>query len=333
MVSRVGHGDASLTSILSRQSASLRAEIERRSTELTTGLQRDIGVAVRGDFSALAAVEHSLARLKGHAANTTEAALFTDVMQAALGVISDGATDLGTNILRAVGPGSEIRLESVVMEAGRILSTTIAALNTRVSERAVFSGANAETTPLPGADAILTALETAVAGAVTVEDVQVAIAGWFNDPAGYDALYAGGAARAGLPIAAGETASLSVTALDPAIKDTLRALATAALLDRGLLADQPEARSQLMKSVSDDLLTGGEARAKLMARVGTVQAQIAAAQARNEAEKSALEITRAGIVAADPYDTAARLEDLRARLESLYLVTSRVSRLSLADYL
>ena len=70
-----------------------------------------------------------------------------------------------------------------------------------------------------------------------------------------------------------------------------------------------------------------------MARVGTVQAQIAAAQTRNTAEESALSITRAGIISADPYDAATRLEDLQTRIEALYLVTARVSRLSLADYL
>lgn len=333
MVSRVGHGDASLTSILSRQSASLRAGIERHTAELTTGLHRDIGAAVGGDFSALAAVEHSLARLKGHAAMTTEAALFTDAMQTALGVISDDAAELATNILRAVGPAGEASLESTAMEAGRAFTTAIAALNTRFSERALFSGVNAETAPLPGAEAILAALDGAVAGAATVADVQAAIDGWFAGPAGYDAVYAGGAARADMPIAVGETANLAVTALAPTIKDTLRALATAAMLDRGVLAGQPEAQSQLLKAAGEDLLAGGEGRAQLMARVGTVQAQIAAAQARNGAEKSALEIARAGIVTADPYDTATMLEDLQARLESLYLVTARVSRLTLADYL
>lgn len=333
MVSRVGHGDASLTTILSRQSAHLRAEIERRTTELTTGQHRDIGAAVGGDFSALAAVEHSLARLKGHAAATAETALSADAMQAALGVISDGAADLAANILRAVGPARETGVDAVATEAGRVFGTAVAALNTRFSERALFSGVNAGTVPLPGAEAMLSALETAAAGAATAADVQAAVAGWFAGPTGYDALYAGGPARTALPVAAGESAGLTVTALDPALKDMLRALATAALLDRGVLAGQPEARAQLMKAAGDDLATGSEARAQLTARVGTVQAQVAAAQARNAAETSALEIARAGITAADPYDTATMLEDLQTRLESLYLVTSRVSRLSLAEYL
>lgn len=333
MVIRVGTGDAALTSMLSRQSASMRAETARLTTEMTTGVSSDMGRAVGGDFSALAAVNHSLARIEGYKANTAEAGLFTDVMQNALGVLSDGANDLAGNILRGVGEASAINLGAVSIEAGRIFNTSIAALNTRFSERAIFSGVAAETTPLPDADTILTALEAAVVGAVTVSDIQTAIANWFDDPLGYQALYTGGAPRQGMDIAPGEVADLSVTALDPAIKETLRGLATVALVGRGLLAGDTLAQSTLAKAAGEDLMTNGEARAQLMARVGTVQAQIAGAEARNTAEASALSITKAGIVASDPYDAAMQLEDLQTRLQALYLVTARVSRLTLADYI
>jgi flagellar hook-associated protein 3 FlgL len=80
-------------------------------------------------------------------------------------------------------------------------------------------------------------------------------------------------------------------------------------------------------------MTSGDTRAQLMARVGTAQARISAATIRNGAEESALGLARAGIVSADPYDAAARLEDLQTRIEALYLITARVSRLSLADYI
>lgn len=335
MVGRVGNGDQALTTILSRQSAALRAEVTRHTTEMTTGRHTDMGAAVDGDFSALAAIDHSLARLKGYAANTSEAALFTDAMQTALGVIADGATELASNILRSADLVSATSMDAVATDAIRTFETSIAALNTRFSERALFSGVSAETQPLPDPGTILSAIEAAItsAGASTVGDVQSAIADWFDDPLGYQALYAGGGPRADVPVAAGETADLSVTARDPAIKDTLRGLATMALLGRGLMAGQVEARSDLAKAAGEDLLTGSESRSHLMARVGTVQAQIAAAQTRNTAEESALSITRAGIISADPYDAATRLEDLQTRIEALYLVTARVSRLSLADYL
>jgi flagellar hook-associated protein 3 FlgL len=70
-----------------------------------------------------------------------------------------------------------------------------------------------------------------------------------------------------------------------------------------------------------------------MGRVGTTQAQIVSAVTRNGAEESALEIARAGIVSADPYDAASRLEELQTRIEALYLITARVSRLSLSEYI
>ena len=78
------------------------------------------------------------------------------------------------------------------------------------------------------------------------------------------------------------------------------------------------------------ITTKGDVR---LTGVVSSQAQIDAAATRNTAEASALNIARAGIVTADPYDAATRLEDLQTRLQSLYLITSRLSRLSLTEYL
>jgi flagellar hook-associated protein 3 FlgL len=333
MIQRIGTGDMALTTLLSRQSSTLRAELNTRMAEISTGRHGDMGAAVGGDFSALAAIDHSLARLAGYKANTTEAGLFTDAMQSTLEVVSSSATELATTAVRSVALEATSGLGALTLEADRIFSTTVAALNTRFSERALFSGVNADVSPLPDAETILTALQAATATAVTVSDVMTAIDDWFMGATGYQAAYAGGAPRADVPIAPGETASLDVTALDPALRETLRDMAGIALLGRGLLAGQTAARAQLAKQAGEGLMTSGEARAQLMARVGTTQAQISAATTRNGAEQSALEIAQAGIVSADPYDAATRLEDLQTRIEALYLITARVSRLSLADYI
>ncbi len=63
-----------------------------RLSEITTGQHADMGAAVGGDFSALAAIDQSLARARGYAANTSEAGLFTDAMQSALQVVSGPRT-------------------------------------------------------------------------------------------------------------------------------------------------------------------------------------------------------------------------------------------------
>lgn len=324
---------AFLSAALARQGAGLRAELQRASTEMTTGKQADTGAAVRGDFYALGALDHTLARLRGFKAITSETALLAETMQTALGVIADGATDVGADLLRNTGLNVPAQLGAIVGDGRRQFDTAIAALNTRFAERAVFGGVVAETSPLPDAETILTALDAATAGAVTVTDVETAISDWFDDPAGYAALYAGGAARDPLPVAAGETVALDVTALDPALRDTLKGLAAVAMLDRGILAGQDEARAALAKAAGQQLISSGEARATLAARVGTAQARIEDAATRNAAEETALGIARVNLLEADPYDTAARLQDIQNRLDSLYVLTSRLSGLSLTEYL
>jgi flagellar hook-associated protein 3 FlgL len=209
----------------------------------------------------------------------------------------------------------------------------VAALNTRFSDRSVFSGVNSDAQALPDAAAILTALEAATAGAVTVTDVQTAIDTWFADPLGYAAAYGGGGPRTPVQVAPGETADLSITAMDPALTETLKGLATVALLGRGVLAGQPAAQEALAQGAGAALLSAGNARTDLMARIGTVQAHVAQAETRNTTEGSALAILRVGIVGADPFDAATKLQDLQTRLEALYLITARVSRLSLAEYI
>lgn len=333
MISRTGTGDMSMTTMLSRNSHTLRAELQTRLSEVASGLKADVSAAVGGDFSALAAMDHSLQRLKGYEANTTEAGLFLDVMQGALEVVASTATNLATDTIRVVGIDNRPDLGLLASNARQALDTTIAALNTKFADKAVFSGVQSDVSPVPDAEAILTALDVVTGGLTTVEDVKAAIDDWFMGAMGYEAAYSGGAPKSEASIAPGETADLSVTALDPALRASLRDMATLALLERGVLAGDEEARTELARSAGDGLISSSSPRAKLMASVGTTQAQIIAATTRNGAEEAALGIARAGIVTADPYDAATQLEALQTRLEALYLITARVSRLSLSEYI
>jgi flagellar hook-associated protein 3 FlgL len=333
MISRTGTGDMAMTTLLSRHSHTLRTELQTRLAEVSSGLKSDLTAAVGGDFSVLAAMDHSLQRLKGYAANTVEAGLLLDVAQNALEVVSSSATTLATDTLRTVGMTNQPDLGALANDARRVLDTAIAALNTRFTDKAVFAGVNTNTLPVPDAGTILSALQAATATATTVNDVMTAIDDWFMGSTGYEAAYAGGPSRPDAQIAPGETADLSVTALDPAIRASLRDMATLAMLDSGVLVGDPEAKADLARAAGEGLLSGGAPRSQLMARVGTTQAQIAAAATRNGAEETALGIARAGIVTADPYDAATRLEELQTRLEALYLITARVSRLSLSEYI
>lgn len=330
---RISVGDASLTNILARQGADLRGQVQRASQEVATGKHADLGQALRGDFSPLLAIDASLSRLAAFRATATDAAFHAAAQQSAITGLSQLASGISTQLLGARDVSTPAQISTLASDARGRLGSAIGLLNTQASGRAVFAGQATDTVPLGTADDMLAALEIAAAGATTAGQVAAAVATWFDDPLGYGAFYQGGAALTGAPVAPGERADLSTTAMDPAIRDTLAGLASAALLDRGILAGNTEERARLAATAGQSLTSSEEDRITLSARIGTVEAQIEAARTRNSAEETALGIVRSEIGSVDPYEAATRLENVRAQLESLYLVTARVSRLSLTEYI
>lgn len=332
-MTRVSLGDASLTNILARQGAELRAQVSRASQEVTTGRHVDLNRSLKGDLSPILAIDASLARLAAFGATTTDVATQAAAQQSALSGLSQLAAGITTTLLGSRDFPTPAQVSAVAADARGRLASAIGLLNTQASGRAVFSGTETGTVPLGSTDDLLAALETAALGATTAGQVAAAVNSWFTDPLGYGSFYRGGATLSPAAIAPGETVELATTALDPAIRDTLAGFAMATLIDRGALAGNPQERARLAQTAGQTLLTGEDARITLAARIGTSEGRIEAARTRNAAEETALGILRSEIGSVDPYEAATRLETARNQLESLYLVTARVSRLSLVEFL
>ena len=332
-MTRISVGDASLTNILARQGADLRAQVSRAAQEVTTGQHTDLARALRGDVAPLLAIDASLARLNAFKTSAADAALTTAAQQSALSGLSSLAQGITTTLLGSRDFPTPAQVNAAAADARGRLSSAMGLLNTETSGRTVFSGVATGTAPLGSSDALLSALETAAIGATTAGQVAAAITGWFADPLGYGAFYQGGTPLSPTPIAPGEAAELPTTAMDPALRDTLAGFAMAALIDRGMLAGNTQERARLAQTAGQTLLTGQDARIDLAARIGTVEGQVEAARTRNATEETALGILRSDIGSVDSYEAATRLETARAQLESLYLVTARVSRLSLVEFL
>jgi flagellar hook-associated protein 3 FlgL len=255
-------------------------------------------------------------------------------MQISLDMIGTQGADFANVLLAASSGNSAERVGSAAQEAVMRLNTVVAGLNTRFGDRTLFAGAAPNKPAMIGSEALLDLLQGVVAGATGFLDAETMLDDWFADPGGFEALaYLGGPAPSAVGIAAGETARLDVTAMDPAIRDMLKTLALPALITRGLLAGQPVAQAELAQRAGEQLMEGQSALADLRARLGTTEAQMGTAMTRNSAEASALEIARAELIGIDPFDTATRLEATQNRLETLYALTARMQRLHLVDYL
>ena len=330
-------GDLAQIYQLRRNNADLKSLANRLTGELTTGAKADTGAAVRGDFTALAGVERSLATLGSYATVTAEAGQFAAAQQVALGAIGAILSEAGPTLLSASTSSSPTMLSATTTDARQKFGTVVSALNTNTAGRYSFAGVATDTRPLASAEVMLTALTTATAGETTASGIIAALTAWFDAPAGaggfVDTAYGGGPPLAPFAIAAGETVEFGVTAADPAARDLLRGLALASLVADGALAGNDSARAALTRAAGELVMAASGQATTLAARVGSAEAAIEVAATRNTSETSALEIVRSGMTAADPYDTATALEAVQGQLETLYMLTARLSELKLTDYL
>ncbi len=332
-MSSLSVGDMAQSFNLTRSGAAMKASLQRLSNELVSGLTDDAAAHLSGDFGPLAGIQASLARLEGYKSVTTEAGLYAETMQTALGRIVEMSGDLSRVLLSGASPGAPAQIAALGAEAAQKFESAIGALNTRVGDRNLFSGQAATTTPLPSGAELLDTLQTVVAGATSAADVQTALDDWFSASAGYAATYKGDDGLVALPLAPGDVARLDITALDPAIRDTLKGLAMAALLDRGVLTDSPQGRSDLVRRSGEALLSAQTGMSATTARLGSAQAHIDQAAQQNSAESSALSIAASDLLAIDGYEVASQLQQTQVQLEILYTLTSRLSRLNLVNFL
>lgn len=326
-------GDLSQSILMKRQITATKTALGDRSNELATGTVADTGRHLRGDMTTLAAIDTTLARLAGHRSVAADAALVAQAQQTALGQVASAA-DAASARLLAAAQGDRSGVDAAAKTVAQDFGRAIAALGLRLGDRALFAGTATDGPALAPVDTIVTAAMAAISGAASADQVMDRLESWMADSAGFRAAaYRGGDPAPPRPVAPGEDVTLDITAADPALQDSLRGLLAGALLAQGALSADPAARAALARSAGETLAASATDRAHLTGRLGQTEARIAEAQSRIEAETASLGIARAGLVAADPYEAATALEEARLRLETLYTLTARISRLSLADYL
>ena len=327
----VSLGDLARTFMLRRHNAELKVKSQNLSTEVVTGLTSDVRKRLSGDFGTLGGIDRSLALLEGRKSVTSEASVLAAAMQTALEAIDTAAVDISGDLLNYGTSGSSMTLAQIGANAREEFTSAISRLNTRIGDRSVFAGTATQQSAVADAETILTALDGAIAGSTSAVDIETAISDWFDSPAGYEAVgYTGGSALADIKVSDVESVHLDVTANDSAIRETLKGLAMAAMIDRAT----PAAAQAALASIAGQRLVGNQVdRTELAATLGVQQAKIESASSSNANEIAALQIARKDLLGVDDYETATNLEAVQTQIETLYTLTSRLSRMSLVDYL
>ena len=328
-------GDLAQSYTMQSRNAALKQDIQRLTLELTTGQVADVRSAISGNTAYVSDLERSLAKLDGYDLAALEAGQFAQGIQTVLSQIDDLTTAFrDTLIASGTSPLNETS-NTILTQANQTFSSVVSAMNTSLGGRTLLGGIATNTKPVAAAEDILTALSTAIAGASSVDDILTAAQVWFNDPAGFASVgYLGSdASLAQMNLSDSGNARFDLRADDPAFRDTLRNLAIVAIASDPALALTKTQQSELFEKSIDKVISTQGQMIDVQAQVGFSQSQIESIKARHSAQRTSLEIARSDLLSADPFQIATELEQVQFQLQSLYAITSRMSQLSLVNYL
>ncbi|WP_424985705.1 flagellin [Microbulbifer sp. S227A] len=328
-------GDLANSILLRQRSAQLTQEISTLTQELTSGQVSDVSGRLGSDYSYLTDIDRNLARLDGYNVSAREAAMFSGAAQTSLERVHDLSATLSDALITVDEISSTEQRTHMSEVAESSLASAISALNASVGGRSLFGGTATDRPPLGSADTLISELQALVGGLTTSADIEAAVETWFSDPAGFDAIMYEGSqdVLAPIQIGAGEEVSLTLTARDPAIRDTLRDMALTALAADPTLGFDREVQDDLFRAAGNGMLADQDALTGIRADLGFAEGRIEEISARNLAARTSLEFSRAALLEADPFETATRLEEAQFQLESLYTVTVRSANLSLLNFL
>ncbi|PKP83112.1 MAG: hypothetical protein CVT79_03440 [Alphaproteobacteria bacterium HGW-Alphaproteobacteria-18] len=249
-----------------------------------------------------------------------------DLTQKSLAAVQTRITGLEVQMLTVLGTGDIPGKDLVSRDAAAALSDIFSTLNTRHGDRFLFSGDETATQPFANTDQLLADIRQIASTATSAADFETQLDDYFQSPTGgwLTSIYRG---------ASTTTDPNSVTAADPAIVEVISGLAVMAISgtqdNLPLLTQNPE----IVRASAERIGSGTNALINLRADVGISQERVAKQKEALDTEETILNSVYNNMVGRDQYDAASELKQLEASLEAAYLLTSRLSNLSLLNFL
>jgi flagellar hook-associated protein 3 FlgL len=332
MTSSVSVGDLSRAALLRQANAQLKSRLVTLTQEASSGLRADVPAATNGEMGPIAHVQTRIALLAAHGRNAAAAQGELGGLQAAMEALEQTGRRTGTALQAAATLADDATLAIRSEEARADFHAAVRMLNVDFGGRYLLSGTAVDTPPLSDPGAILADAKARVAGLTTPAEMAAALDDWFSN--GFaDSHFHGNSAARQLAVSPRETVAQKVNALDPSFRELLKGLVLGALASDADLGLTRESKAALLSEAGRRVTAGTAAVTLRRADVGLVEAAVERAAARNASEVTAMSLARSEILAADPYETATALSQTEASLQNLYALTSRLSRLSLTDYL
>lgn len=311
---------------LSPEIKTIRERLETTSKETVTGRYEDMTHHLSGRISQAMLGQKAIDDIEqqGVRLNIREGRL--ELTQRSLEVVQTSVSGLSARMQAAMASEDTTSKNATARDSKAALNETFSALNARYGERYLFSGDAATTPPFASVDDLLSDIRQIAVTATDEADFATQLDTYFNSPTGgwRTNIYAGT-----------DTASDpdSIPGTNDSIIQIVSGLAVMALSG----ADES---LPLFNGASDPVFAAAQSVANGQTTLTNLRASVGLSQAQVETEKESLGIEKTVLTAAfneltarDQYEAASELKNLESSLEAAYTLTSRLSNLTLLNFL
>ena len=322
----VGMINQLLSPQLSQTVTDLRERISQTSLETVTGRHFDITTHLNGRVGDAMIGQKALDDIEREQSQLQLRQSRLDQIQLSLETIQNAGGDIGINIIAAVELNNTYEIKNGAINAETALGKIFSALSARQGQRQLFSGDATATGPLNPLEDLLADITAIRDTAVDPADFQATVDTYFDDPAGgWQSTIYNGTTTTSDPD--------GVLAIDPAITELVKGLATIAIAK-----DNPEhplltLPSTILQDGANTVVAATDSIIDLRVTTGSKQEQIETRQRTLVAETTILSQSVTDMIARDQYEAATELQRLEASLEASYLLTSRLSSLTLTNFI
>ena len=315
-----------MTASLGQHISELRTQIGKTSTEATTGRYEDLTLHLSGRIGKAMLGQKALADISTDREVLNLRASRLSLIQTSLGTVQESSSGIAANMLSAIGGEHETDVGIAAREAKAALSASLSSLNARYGDRFLFAGDATSTLPFSDQSALLADIELIADSATDSADFATQLDDYFTSPTGgwLQNIYQGST-----------TASdpESVTADNDAIKSLIRDLAVLAISGPDGPLASLDGYKTLVQETSLSLSSSETQITNLRADLGVYEERNAIEQKTLDTEETVLTASFNDLTARDQYEAATELQSLQTTLEASYLITARLSQLSLLNYL
>lgn len=330
MLSPLGSPTLRAHTLIQQNISSIKDRLETVRSEAVTGRAANIAEAVDGDTAKVNVLSESIAYAQDRTSVLDFEGNRMATAQNAIGS-ARAQTEETLSALR-LSPDANVVFETATEAALSGLNDTVSRLNGSFGGRPLFGG-DSGLSPLGSAEDLLTAVRDIFNAAPDAATALAETEAWFNDPAGgfQTTFYQGGDGNAPtVEIDRGERVTTSVRADDQAFRDLLRGFAVTALAGE----TGSDTGRDLVLAAGETILSGANDSAiQVQSVLGVREERVATALADHSAQVTTLGIAFNGLTGRDQAEAATEMRLLESQLEAAYLTTSRMSNLSLLNFL